>query len=369
MDYVVTMSRDRTGRNDAALSDSERARRELEKRLRAALTEGVEPIADAPEDEEGVPPAEPARPDRTPDTAPPPLPPVDPVAEDPAPAPDEPGPVPAPEILAEVTAPAASAEPAPEPVSTTAATPTDARDLWDRLAQIPVDPARLERNLVITAGRHDPAHAAFDVLRTRMVQAMTENGWRRVGITSPTAGCGKSFTAINLAISLSRLEEFRTVLLDLDLRHPGLARTLGLKDMPATADFLRGRIDAGEYLSVFAPNMLNISDRLALGVNGRSDDYAAELFANPTTERILQTMQDDLKADLVLFDLPPALAMDDVLALRPHLDCVLIVVSGGETRARDLREVQNRLGEDLPVLGIVMNKAEIDQGSGYSYGY
>lgn len=320
------MSRDRP-RPDDTLSDSERARRELEKRLRAALTEGMEPIADAPEEAEDEDP---------------------PVQADPAP-----------QAPAEITPADAAADPAE----------ADRDTLWDRLAQIPVDPARLERNLVITANRHDPAHAAFDVLRTRMVQAMAEHGWRRVGITSPTAGCGKSFTAINLAISLSRLEGFRTVLLDLDLRHPGLARTLGLKNMPATADFLRGRIAADDYLSTFAPNMLNIGDRLALGVNGRADDYAAELFANPATERILSAMQEDLGADLVLFDLPPALAMDDVLALRPHLDCVLIVIGGGETRARDVREVQKRLGEDLPVLGVVMNKAELDQGSSYSYGY
>jgi protein-tyrosine kinase len=363
------MSRNRTWPDDDALSDSERARRVLEKRLRAALTEGVEPIADDAEEAPPPQPAEPVRPSRVPGRPPPPLPLIDPIANDPAPvavAAD-----PEPEILAEVTAAPVSADPEsePEPVSTADATAKDPRDLWGRLAQIPVDPARLERNLVITAGRHDPAHAAFDVLRTRMVQAMAENGWRRVGITSPTAGCGKSFTAINLAISLSRLEDFRTVLMDLDLRHPGLARTLGLKDMPATADFLRGQIGARDYLSTFAPNMLNISDRLALGVNGRADDYAAELFANPKTERILQTMQDDLNADLVLFDLPPALAMDDVLALRPHLDCMLIVVGGGETRARDVREVQKRLGDDLPVLGVVMNKAELDQSSGYSYGY
>ena len=365
------MSRDSTGPQDDALNDSERARRVLEKRLRAALTEGAEPIADEAGPEMPPHTGDPVRPSRGPDHPPPPLPLIDPIANDPAPAPAAVAADPEPEILAEVTAAPVSADPVsePEPVAATAAPANARRDLWGRLARIPVDPARLERNLVITASRHDPAHAAFDVLRTRMVQAMAEKGWRRVGITSPTAGCGKSFTAINLAISLSRLDDFRTVLMDLDLRHPGLARTLGLKDMPATADFLRGEIGAEDYLSTFAPNMLNISDRLALGVNGRADDYAAELFANPKTERILQTMQDDLNADLVLFDLPPALAMDDVLALRPHLDCVLIVIGGGETRARDLREVQNRLGEDLPVLGVVMNKAELDQGSGYSYGY
>ena len=86
-----------------------------------------------------------------------------------------------------------------------------ARDLWDSLSPLPVDPAMLERNLVITAARTDPAHAAFDVLRTRLVQALSDNGWHRVGITSPTRDCGKTFTAVNLAITLSRYDNCRTL--------------------------------------------------------------------------------------------------------------------------------------------------------------
>ena len=349
------MSRNRTRPGDDALSDSERARRELEKRLRAALIEGEEPIPDEEQEDDA------------------PLPLTDRVED-------------APEVLAEIApvvveeAPAATpveapAEPAPapqapaEPAMQGRVERTPQPNLWNRLPRIPVDPARMERNLVITANRHDPAHAAFDVLRTRMIQAMRDKGWHRVGITSPTAGCGKSFTAINLAVSLSRLNDFRTVLLDFDLHRPGLSRILGLKDMPATADFLRGEIGAEDYLSTFAPNMLNIGDRLALGVNGRVEPFASELFANPRSAEVIARMQTDLQADLVLFDLPPALAMDDVLALRPHLDCVLIVVGGGETRARDMREVQSRLGEDMPILGVVMNKAEVDGSAGYSYGY
>lgn len=240
--------------------------------------------------------------------------------------------------------------------------------LWDHLPRIPVEPKRLDRNLVITASRHDPAHAAFDVLRTRIVQAMKDHGWRRVGITSPNAGNGKSFTAINLAISLSRLPEFRSALIEMDLRHPSLARILGLRDMPATADFLRGEIDAEDYLSSFAPNMLNIGERMALGVNGRTDAYASELFQTAATGARLEALERALGLDLMLFDLPPALAMDDVLAFRPYMDCVLLVVGGGETRARDVREVQRRLGDDFPILGVVMNKAELDDDPGYGYG-
>jgi len=320
----MSSNRPDTGPDDG-LSDSDRRRRALERRLREALTAGQ------PEED------------------------LDPTEDD---SPEE------------IEAPPATPEAIPEAPAVRAAPSRPAPDasLWDRLPRIPVEPARLDRNLVITASRHDPAHGAFDVLRTRIVQAMRDHGWTRIGITSPNAGNGKSFTAINLAISLSRLSDLRTALIDLDLRRPGLARILGLRDMPATADFLRGEIDAETYLSIFAPNMLNIGDRLALGINGRTDPYAAELLQNPGTADVLSRMQADLQADLILYDLPPALAMDDVLAFRPHLDCVLLVVGGGETRARDVREVQRRLGDELPILGVVMNKAEVDDDPGYGYG-
>lgn len=310
----MSSNRPETG-PDTGLSERDQQRRALERRLREALTR--------------------------------------PLSED-LPEPDE-----AESALVADTVPDADADTAPTPEPDT---------IWDRLPRIPVEPRRLDRNLVITASRHDPAHAAFDVLRTRIVQAMRKHGWNRIGITSANAGNGKSFTAINLAISLSRLSNFRTVLMDMDLRRPGLAKVLGLRDMPATADYLRGEIGTADYFSSFAPNTLNIGDRLALGVNGRIDAYAAELFQTPETADRLASMQSELGADLVLYDLPPALAMDDVLAFRPHLDCVLLVVGGGETRARDVREVQRRLGETLPILGVVMNKAEVDDEPGYSYG-
>lgn len=292
---------------DAGLSDSDRQRRALERRLREALAQTSD--EDQPEPASG---------------------------SDEAPG----------------EAPGAGPDPA----------------LWDRLPRIPVEPKRLDRNLIITASRHDPAHAAFDVLRTRIVQAMKDHGWRRVGITSPNEGNGKSFTSLNLAISLSRLPGLRSALIEMDLRHSSLAKLLGLRDMPATADYLRGEIGVEEYLSSFGPNMLNIGDRLALGINGRPDSYAAELFQTAATGEKLEELETALALDLMLFDLPPALAMDDVLALRPCMDCVLLVVGGGETRTRDVREVQRRLGDDFPILGVVMNKAEIDDDPGYGYG-
>lgn len=266
-----------------------------------------------------------------------------------------------------------AAEPAPPPAEPAAADPLpaapDTAANWARLATVPVDPGRLDDNLIITAARRDPAHGAFDVLRSRMVQAMAERGWRRAGITSPTKGCGKTFTALNLAVTLSRYGGHRTVLLDLDLRQPALARTLGIRAPGPLAAMLRGDADPLDHLRRFGPNALNIGDNVALGLNDRAEPYAAELFPTPQMAQTLARIESGLAPDLMLFDLPPALAQDDVIALAPHFDCILMVVGGGITTAREIRESLRRIGEDKPVLGMILNKAESAAADAYRYAY
>jgi protein-tyrosine kinase len=82
----------------------------------------------------------------------------------------------------------------------------------------------------ILAYNHGEAHAApFDMLRTQVLQSMDGKDWRLLGVTSPTVGCGKTVTAINLALSIGRQPERSVLLLDLDLRKPRVASCLGLK--------------------------------------------------------------------------------------------------------------------------------------------
>ncbi|MBW7920979.1 MAG: CpsD/CapB family tyrosine-protein kinase [Rubellimicrobium sp.] len=258
------------------------------------------------------------------------------------------------------TTPPARDDPAPPP---------DIEANWARLATIPVDPGRMDDNLVITAARHDPAAGAFDVLRTRMVQAMADRGWRRVGITSPTKGCGKSFTALNLAVTLSRYAGHRAVVLDLDLRAPALARTLGMAAPGPVGDMLRGTVAPLDHLRRFAANALNIGANVALGLNDRVEPYAAELFQTRQMAQVLARIEAELAPDLMLFDLPPALAQDDVIALAPLYDCILMVVGGGATTPREVRESLRRIGEDKPVLGMILNRGEGADGDAYRYAY
>lgn len=240
---------------------------------------------------------------------------------------------------------------------------------WARLDTVAVDPVRLDDGLIITAARRDPAHGAFDVLRTRMVQAMAERGWRRVGITSPSKGCGKSFTALNLAVTLSRYAGHHTVLLDLDLRLPSLAHTLGVPAPGPLGEMLRGKLAPLDHLRRFGPNPLHIGDNVALGLNDRAEPYAAELFQTSQMAQVLDRIEAELAPDLLLFDLPPALAQDDVIALAPLYDCILMVVGGGQTTAREVRESLRRIGEDKPVLGMILNRGEGAGHDAYRYAY
>ncbi|MFY0682130.1 MAG: CpsD/CapB family tyrosine-protein kinase [Thalassovita sp.] len=245
--------------------------------------------------------------------------------------------------------------------------PEEEFDLWPELLSMPVDAPRLRRNLIITAARKDPSHAAFDVLRTRLVQALGENNWRRVAITSPTRDCGKTFVAANLAISLSRYESSRTLLMDMDMRNPSVAKALGVTNVGSMGDYLRGLTPTEDQFHIFDQNTLNIGPNLAIAMNDRVEPYAGELLQDPLTAERLEQMEKELHPDVVLFDLPPALANDDVIAFDSNFDGLLIVIDGTRTSGAQVQEVMRRVGPSVPLLGVVLNKAE--EATGDEYGY
>ncbi len=277
----------------------------------------------------------------------------------------EPTPVPDAEPVAK---PAEVAAKQPEPAPVIAEDPAvEDVDAWDDLGTISLEERVLDKNRIITGSRSDNAHTTFDVLRTRLLQALADKGWSRVAITSPTQGCGKTFTAANLALSLSRQENCRTILMDFDLRRPGLAKTLGVENAGNMGDLLRGKVDPVDHLKRLGPNTMNAGTNIAFGLNDSAETYASELLLDPRTGKLLDELDEVFNPDVVLFDLPPALFSDDVLALRPHIDGVLLVVGGGLTTQAEIKEVESRLGGDTPLLGIVLNKAEGVNATNYEY--
>ena len=233
---------------------------------------------------------------------------------------------------------------------------------WNALEPIELSPRHLERSRIISHAKTDPAHIAFDVLRTRMLSALARKGWTRVGITSPNASCGKTFVAANLAISLARQPQSRAVLFDMDMRQPSLARVLGVKKQEALRWFLNGEIPASKFLHRVGAN-------LALGLNSKRMRDAGELIQAPATAHALATMQAQLQPDVILYDLPPMLAGDDVMGFLPNLDCVLMVIGGGLSKPAEVTECERMLEDHCPLLGVLLNMDEGASIERYAYDY
>lgn len=270
----------------------------------------------------------------------------------------------APLTLTDPVAPAATAARPAEPPHRPAPEPDR---LWSALGEITVDESHLHRNRIITARRDDPAHTAFDVLRTRLLQALHEHGWKRIAITSPGQGCGKTFTAANLAISLSRQENCRTLLLDCDLRRSTLHQVMGVDRPGSLGDMLRGRTSPEDHLKRMGRNPVQAGRNIAFGFNDVMEPYASELLQDPRTAETLHRIETGFGTDVMLFDLPPALFYDDVIAFRPMFDGVLLVIGGGLTTEKEIKDVERRLGADTPLLGMVLNKAEGTEMDRYTY--
>src|SRR5580704_3276372 len=86
-----------------------------------------------------------------------------------------------------------------------------------RIQEIELDQKYLESKRIIAYDKNDKRSRAFDMLRTQVLRTMDIKGWKILAVTSPTPGCGKTFTAVNLAFSIARRSERQVLLADLDL--------------------------------------------------------------------------------------------------------------------------------------------------------
>jgi Mrp family chromosome partitioning ATPase len=233
--------------------------------------------------------------------------------------------------------------------------------VWESLSAVQLSVEKLQGNNLFPLPSNQPAALAVDQLRSKILHGLATKGWKRIAVTSPTHGCGKSFVATNLALSLARRPASRTALIDLDLRRPQLAGLLGLTDLPEFADFLTGDQPLESVFRRFGRT-------LALGLNGTPVEMAAEMLHSPETAVALSALVDQLDPEVVIYDMPPALGTDDVLAMAPSLDAVLLVADGTKTTAEDLRACERLFEGSIPLMGVVLNRAQDRAAQRRGYG-
>ncbi len=224
-------------------------------------------------------------------------------------------------------------------------------ELWRYASVHELDPVTLQRNRVVTDQQPLVVKSAYKMLRTRLLQRMRANRWSKLGITSARAGAGKSLTAINTAISIAREPNQNVILVDLDLRRPSIARYLDIEPQYDLSDYLLNDIEIEDVVVKTSIERLLIIPAITAHEN------SSELLSSPRMMDLVRLLSADTQGCTVIFDFPPMLDADDLLAFSPNIDALLFIVAECETRRSDLQQAQGML-EDLHVIGVILNKSD-----------
>ena len=205
-------------------------------------------------------------------------------------------------------------------------------------------------------------------IKRPLVQAMLAGDARPesrlVLVTSALPGEGKSFTALNLALSVARERDVSVLLVDADLPKGHLSRTFGLQGVP-------GLLDALADESVDVDSLVVGTDIRGLEIlpAGKAIEGAAELIASARMSQIATRLARHPRR-LVLLDSPPLLASSEARALKQTPGRILIVTRAGRTPRQALLDAI-ALIDKTKLHGLVLNDAHASDGEGYytNYGY
>lgn len=245
-----------------------------------------------------------------------------------------------------------------QPPSSGTANGVDAEIRYERTPVVELDPEQLKSHRIVALDKTHPASWAFDLLRTQLLQKMDENGWRTVAVTSPTMESGKTVVAINLAISIAQQTNRTALLMDFDLRRPQIAPLLGLDRDCSLNQFLTGSAEIED--AMVNPGI----PRLVVLPTLQPVPNSSEVLGSGKVAGLMNELRERYVDRVIVVDLPPVLAVDDVLAILPRVDCVLMVVGNGASTRKEIEEAMSRLSK-FPLLGVVLNKDDAPSGSDY----
>lgn len=205
---------------------------------------------------------------------------------------------------------------------------------------------------------------AFRTLRSALAFSAGESG--RLVVSSSEPGDGKTTVLVNLAVSLAQSGK-KTLLIDADLRRPGLTSLLGLKGLPGATDALRG--DSAELVETATRVVLSTEiEGLDVLPSGPRLPNPAELLAGRNFADLLAWAESVY--DQILIDSPPVLAASDSQLIGRLVDGVILVVNSEKNRRRTvIRAVESFTTAGVHVFGVVANRVSDDAGNGYGYGY
>ena len=213
---------------------------------------------------------------------------------------------------------------------------------------------KLSELITITESR-SPISEAYRTLRTNLDFAGLDRALKTLVVTSAGVSEGKSTTLANLAV-VSAQAGRRVILVDADLRRPMLHQVFGLaNDTGLTTMMMDDAALASPPL-----NQTGV-DGLSVLTSGPLPPNPAEVMGSRRMEEIIAALAE--RADQVLFDTPPVVAVTDAAVLATKVDGVVLVVSAGHTRRDHARTAVQRLQQiNARLVGAVLTNVQVDTG-------
>ena len=235
---------------------------------------------------------------------------------------------------------------------------------------IELDAVRMQAMGFITAGTRTPLMEEVRVIKRPLItrafspKHRSDKPANLIMITSSLPGEGKTFCAINLAMSIAMELDHTVLLVDADVARPSVLRTLGLPGQRGLMELLLDeRADMSEMLL-----HTNI-DGLTLLPAGAANARATELLASQAMANLLKEMAGRYPDRIIIFDSPPLLLTTEAHVLAAHMGQIVVVVEAEKTSQHAVQESLRQL-EGLSNVNLVYNKTrEFPGTAAYDYQY
>jgi Mrp family chromosome partitioning ATPase len=249
-----------------------------------------------------------------------------------------------------VSAGKVAAQDKPQATAESSAEKSSIRVNYSQTKTVSMSEEELKDRRIVASFAHDARSEPYRQLRGQILKKFRENNWQTLAITGPNSGSGRTLTALNLAISLS-FEANQTVLLvDLDLRNPGVASCIGIDAVEhGIVDYVRGEKPLEDIL--INPGF----ERLVLLPGTPQGAFTSEILSSPEMQSVTNELVSRYPSRIIIFDLPSVLSNDDALMFAPKCDATLMVLEEGGSKKQDIERAYQLL-EGCNVIGSVLNK-------------
>lgn len=233
---------------------------------------------------------------------------------------------------------------------------------------------RRSRYLVTHFEPKSLAAEAFRSLRTNIQFLSREKQAKVLLITSSFVQEGKTFNVINAALSMAQAGE-RVLLIDADLRKPGIHRTFGLNREPGLTDYVLGNYVWKEVVNTITDVMLGDFDiddilrtqgldKLHIITAGVSPPNPSEILRSAKLQELIKEAYDQY--GFIFIDAPPVLPVSDATEIAPFADGVILVYKVGQIGRGVLKRAKNTLDNvNAKVLGVILNNVKPEVGPDY----